>query len=243
MMYLSTALQSGPHLRTVLTHEYTHAVTLSAKATAARNARQPVIEEEGWLDEGLAHLVEDLHGFSRTNVDYRVSAFLSDPCSYRLVVDDYYAADLFRSHGNRGAAYLFLRWCADQFGPDLISRLIRTDRVGLANLETATGRSFEDLYRTWSIALYVGGFDPAHRDDAGFASLDTCTFLADGEIAGPRTSVVMPDGPLECWNSAATASRFFVVGSSSRGAVEVQVSAPLDAMLQVTAIPLPNGPR
>src|SRR5262249_37079742 len=40
MMYLSTAVSAGPHLRTLLAHEYTHAVTFSAKL-------QP--DEEGWL--------------------------------------------------------------------------------------------------------------------------------------------------------------------------------------------------
>src|SRR5207248_10293264 len=134
---------------------------LSTKTTAARDAHQPVTEEEGWLDEGLAHLVEDLHGFSRTNVDYRASAFLSDPCRYRLVVDDYYAADLFRSHGNRGAAYLFLRWCADRFGPGLVPALVRSGRQGVANLEAVTGAAFDDLYRGWSVALFMTGLDPS----------------------------------------------------------------------------------
>ncbi len=60
MMYLSTALGPGPYLRTVLAHEYTHAVTFSAKAAAGLGA-----DEEGWLDEAMAHLGEDLHGFSR----------------------------------------------------------------------------------------------------------------------------------------------------------------------------------
>ena len=129
MMYLSTALGPGPHLRTVLAHEYTHAVTFSAKAlAAAADCGRPAVEEEGWLDEGLAHLAEDLHGFSRSNLDYRVSAFLSRPERYRLVVEDYYAADLFRSHGNRGGTYLFLRWCADRYGPGLLPALVRSER-------------------------------------------------------------------------------------------------------------------
>ncbi len=136
MMYLSTALTPGPYLRTLLAHEYTHAVTFSAKVL---NGTRPGREEEGWLDEALAHLAEDVHGFSRANLDYRVSAFLSRPERYRLVVEDYYAADLFRSHGNRGGTYLFLRWCADRFGPGLLPALIRAPERGTANVEAATG--------------------------------------------------------------------------------------------------------
>ena len=66
-------------------------------------------------------------GFPTSNIDYRVSAFLTRPERYQLVVDDYYAADLFRSHGSRGSTYLFLRWCADRYGPDLVPALVHSD--------------------------------------------------------------------------------------------------------------------
>ena len=72
----------------------------------------------------LRSLAEDCCGFSTSNIDYRVSAFLARPERYQLVVDDYYAADLFRSHGNRGSTYLFLRWCADRYGPGLLPALV-----------------------------------------------------------------------------------------------------------------------
>ena len=173
MMYLSTTLGTGPHLRTVMAHEYTHAVTFSAKVAAAARLGRPAVEEEGWLEEGLAHLAEDLHAFSRSNLDYRVSAFLSRPERYRLVVDDYYTADLFRSHGNRGGTYLFLRWCADVYGPGLLPALIRSERRGVANLEAATGLAFEELYRRWSIALFLGGLESGRdRAPVGRVSFD-----------------------------------------------------------------------
>ena len=117
VMYLSASLESGPYLRTVLAHEYMHAVLFGQKGRGGHGARAPVQEEEGWLDEAIAHLAEDCCGFSTSNIDYRVRAFLARPERYQLVVDDYYAADLFRSHGNRGSTYLFLRWCADRYGP------------------------------------------------------------------------------------------------------------------------------
>jgi hypothetical protein len=224
MMYLSAVLRPGPHLRTVLAHEYAHAVAFSRKSAAGP-------EEEGWLDEALAHLVEDLHGFSRSNIDYRVSAFLSAPERYRLVVGDYYAADLFRSHGNRGSTYLFLRWCADRFGPDLLAALVSSRLRGVANLEAATGHPFARLYREWTTSLATGawpsGASPAHRDSA------------DGWLlAGPRTHAIAPGGG-EAWSAAGTSSHFALVEGSSRGAVEVEVIGPPEADLQVTAIPQP----
>jgi hypothetical protein len=242
MMYLSTALRPGPHLRTVLAHEYTHAVTFSAKVLPSPTSTAPRgADEEGWLDEAIAHLMEDQHGFARSNLNYRVSAFLSRPELYRLVVEDYYAADLFRSHGNRGATYLFLRWCVDQFGPDLVPALVRSNRRGIDNLEAATGSKFVDLYRAWSLALFTSGFDPNGTDPSGLRSVDVRRPYDDWELAGPHTTFVEPGGPELAWESPGTASRYFVIGSSSAGAVEITITSSASAGLQVTALPLPEN--
>lgn len=238
MMYLNAALRAGPYLRTVVAHEYTHAVTYSAKTFTGPAGERLGMDEDGWLDEALAHLGEDLHGFSRANLDYRISAFLSDPSRYQLVVNDYYLADLFRSHGNRGSTYLFLRWCADRFGDGLLPALIRSNRRGIANLEAATGTRFADLYRQWAIALYFSGFDPRGGTLEGFRSLRLRGAYGGWELAGPRTSHLVPDGRPETWAAKGTSTRFVVIDGSPRGAVEVEVSGPPEAQLQVTAIPL-----
>jgi hypothetical protein len=256
MMYLSTALEPGPHLRTVVAHEYTHAVTLCLKAfsSAAQGAveglhpgMRPHLEEEGWLDEGLAHLVEDVHGFSRSNVDYRVSAFLSQPVRYRLVVEDYYAADLFRSHGNRGATYLFLRWCADRFGPAMVPALIRSDRRGIDNLEAATGVAFAELYRQWTVGLFLSGLDPnlGPVPPSSYDSLAIRGRFGGWELAGPRPVEVKPGDPPTCWPATGTSTQYVVVaapaGAGAGRAVTVSVSGPPEAELQVTAVRLPAG--
>jgi hypothetical protein len=250
MMYLSAALEPGPHLRTVLAHEYTHAVTLCAKSfsdQSTRDARHPrLVEEEGWLDEALAHLVEDLHGFSRSNLDYRISAYLSQPARYRLVVEDYYAADLFRSHGNRGATYLFLRWCADRFGPALLPALIQSDKRGTDNLEAATGVPFDELFREWSVALFLSGLDPDARisEVPGFyRSINLRSPLDGWELAGPRAVAVAPGGAPAVWAATGTSSQFLVIesGPAAAPAVAVEVSGPSEAELQVTAVPLPEA--
>jgi hypothetical protein len=240
MMYLSAHLKSGPHLRTVLAHEYTHAITASHKAFGAPKGARGGFEEEGWLDEALAHLVEDRHGFSRSNLDYRVSAFLSWPERYRLVVEDYYAADLFRSHGNRGSTYLFLRWCADHYGPELLETLIRSPRRGTDNLEAATGVRFADLFRRWSIALALDGLDPSAPSAGSFATLDLRGEGDGWPLAGPRMSRVSIGGPDDVWTSAGTSSHFAVVGPSPTGTARIVVSGPPEAQLQVTAVPLPD---
>jgi hypothetical protein len=243
MMYLSTGLKPGPHLRTVMAHEYMHAVVFSRKSLQGCEPRSIPIEEEGWLDEALAHLAEDLYSFSRSNIDYRVSAFLAQPERYQLVVEDYYAADLFRSHGHRGSTYLFLRWCVDQYGPGLIPALVGSKLRGIANLEEATGCAFADLFRGWSVALCQNslGLDRAGSTVlwSGAGSLEQATRLQGWELAGPRTTRLTAGGPADQWNAAGTSSHFIVVESSNAGAVEVIITGPPNAELQVTALVLP----
>ncbi len=242
MMYLNATLEAGPYARTVLAHEYMHAILYTLKCLRRASTSEPCVEEEGWLDEAIAHLAEDLHGFSTANIDYRISAFLSRPECYQLVVDDYFAADLFRSHGNRGSTYLFLRWCVDRYGPRLIPALVHSTRRGVANLEAATGSTFADLYRRWSLALYLSGMDPTAESQAasrdGLLSLNLRSPCSDWELAGPRCTPMVAGGPAEQWNASGTSSHFVVIEGPMEGAVEVEVVGPPKAQLQVTALPL-----
>ena len=237
MMYLDAGLTPGPHLRTVLAHEYTHAAVSALKAFAGPGGTRSGTEEEGWLDEGIAHLVEDQLGFSKSNLDYRVAAFLAAPERYRLVVDDYYAAGLFRGHGNRGSTYLFLRWCADQYGPDLVGRLARSGRRGAGALEEATGSSFAGLFRRWTVALAADG--PGSQAD-GYRSLDPFGDFGGWPLAGPRMARIGAGGA-DSWQAEGTSPHFAIVDGGGSGALEVSVEGPDRAHLQVTAIPLPAG--
>ncbi len=239
VMYLSASLGSGPYLRTVLAHEYMHAVLFGQKGRGAGQAGGTGKEEEGWLDEAIAHLAEDSCGFSTSNIDYRVRAFLACPERYQLVVDDYYAADLFRSHGNRGSTYLFLRWCADRYGRELLPALVTSNTCGAANLEACTGASFTELYRGWTLDLvgHAGAQSAegpvASRDQAPRAESDP--WLEDCLRGGPRPTRLTA-GAVDRWDALGTTSHYVIVDGSTAGAVEIEVSGPASAQLQVTAV-------
>ena len=110
----------------------------------------PRQDEESWLNEGLAHLAEDLHGYGWSNLDYRVSAFLSAPERYPLVVADYYGAGLWRDarHPRRVLPV-----------PALVRRPPRPATVREADADQPgrrrqpgddDGEPFADLFRRWS---------------------------------------------------------------------------------------------
>jgi hypothetical protein len=148
MLFLNSSLPADASLRDLLSHEVAHAACISQRL--ANSHGQPLAEEEeDWLSEALAHLAEP--GWS--NLDHRVAAFLNDPSRYPLVVPDYYRAGLWRNPGCRGATFLFTRWCVARHGSDLVRRLIESRSSGIRNLERATGRTFQELFREWSLSL------------------------------------------------------------------------------------------
>ena len=192
MLYLNSNVRPGPHLQSLLAHEFAHAVCFSVRLPSERY-RLGLPEEEDWLNEAIAHLSENLQGCGWSNLDYRVSRFMTQPQAYPLVVSDYYQAGLWRDHGCRGATYLFLRWCVDQFGNDMLPRLIRSPVRGAENLEWATGVKFEELYRRWSVALLQSGQQTTSPSAAPATStLHTATLHTAESPAAKSSSVQQP---------------------------------------------------
>lgn len=146
MLFLNSSLPSNAALRDLLSHEVAHAACISQRLSPETGVLR---DEEDWLSESLAHLAEP--GWS--NLDHRLAAFLDDPSRYPLVVPDYYRAGLWRNPGCRGATFLFTRWCVGQGGPQLVRQLAQSSEHGTHNLERATQRRFEDLFREWSLSL------------------------------------------------------------------------------------------
>ena len=85
------------------------------------------------------------------------------------------AACLWRTHGTRGATYLFLRWCTDAEGPALLSRLSRSSLQGGHGCACTTDASAEG-------AVIVSGGMTRGADSCpgvGAAAAPTC-----GDVSG-----------------------------------------------------------
>jgi hypothetical protein len=159
----------------VIAHELVHLINASRKLYV--NTSAPKFEEK-WLDEGLAHVAEELLFYResglapRSNLTYqsliqsnRVRfAYLNDMSGNANRYRDYLFAPAngspFKagdSLSTRGAAWSLLRYLADRAGSsdgNLWSRLVDNSAVGMANLQSVFG-DVPPLLRDWSVSHVI----------------------------------------------------------------------------------------
>lgn len=146
---IPTSFAKANLLTAVLPHELQHVISYN----------RHVFEGEGtpelnWLNEGMSHLVEDMVGYGQENYS-RASIFLNYPHYYQLAASG--SPDL----GERGAAYLFMRFLYEQH-PDpeaFLWGLYHNSKNGVANIEAAFSgndtdfNQFGEFFMRWMTAL------------------------------------------------------------------------------------------
>lgn len=143
----------------VMVHETQHMIDFNFKVFVNN---RPFLETL-WLSEGLAHMAEELGGD------------VADAAGEEELADQLYLSNFGRSAryleepgansltvtsgsgtlGERGAAWLFLRWIAEQYGDFIFRGLTQSPDNGVQNVEKQTGETFLALFADWAIALWA----------------------------------------------------------------------------------------
>lgn len=155
----------------VLAHELEHLINASRKLYV--NTGAPRFEEK-WLDEGLAHIAEELLFYresglaSRSNLDYATlaetnrtrGAYRADMASNAARYKEYLLATASSSPyrggdllATRGAAWSLLRYLADRTRSsdgDVWARLVDNSATGMANLQAVFGKTVPAMVRDWA---------------------------------------------------------------------------------------------
>jgi hypothetical protein len=159
----------------VIAHEFVHLINASRKLYV--NTAAPKFEDK-WLDEGLAHIAEELLFYResglapRSNINYQTlvssarirNAYLNDMAGNRGRLTEYLVSPTTTSPyragdslSTRGAAWSLLRYLADRTSSsdgDVWARLVNNTAVGLANLQSVFG-DVAPLVRDWSVSNAV----------------------------------------------------------------------------------------
>ncbi len=196
-----TRRQALDRTKPTLIHELQHMISFNQHALVRSGS-----SEEVWLNEGLSHFSEELAGrlipgsecagFSSCRSQYS-SSNIGNVWDYLEATESHFLVFPDKSSGTleeRGAAWMFVRWQADQFGTDSLGTnvtraLVQTTLTGAANVSAVAGVDFPTMVGEWFLAAYADdltGFTPASRritfTSWGFRKvfLDNC--CADGKI-------------------------------------------------------------
>jgi hypothetical protein len=134
-------------IRGVLAHEFLHMILFNYRVLIYGDGYSADYMEDLWMNEGLAHIAEDLNGFYPSNIA-RANLFLENPGDATLI----YGGD---ELNERGAEFLFLRLLGDRFGTIVFRDLVQSKKAGVANVEAATGAYFNELFADWAAACYL----------------------------------------------------------------------------------------
>jgi hypothetical protein len=164
-----TRTQAVNNLKPTLIHEFQHMISFN-QHVLVRSGNS----EETWLNEGLSHFAEELGGrlipnsectpeFSSCRSQYSSGNILNS-YDYLKDTEAHFLVFPTSSGGSleeRGAAWLFVRWIADQFaadtilGTDMTRKLVQTALTGAANINSATGSTLPTMIPQWLMALYL----------------------------------------------------------------------------------------
>ncbi len=250
MLYLNSALKPGQELLDLLSHEVTHAAVSSLRADQSNSPATSLMDEEDWLNEGIAHIMEP--GY--TNRDYRISEFYRKPEAYPLVVPDYYRAQLWRNHGCRGAVNLFLDWCTQiESTQRFPHRFTHHPLTGTPKMEQLTARPFPELFRLWSLnlahqALTRKTLDPDTQPDTQpetqpeSGSDQPPWHCGKFILAGPAFhSWDLFKEPRASLNIASTASGFLHLKSNNSQNGNVTINVNGSPKMQLTLLKIPHS--
>jgi len=139
-------------------HEFQHMISYY-QHVLVRNGASEIL----WLNEALSHIAEELAGlhFEAMGQDTLFSRFaIGDLFNGYLYLSNPGASFMLPITGTgtleeRGAAWLFLRWLVDQYGPGATRRLVETSLTGATNVATVIGVPFDRLITQWFLANWV----------------------------------------------------------------------------------------
>ena len=206
-------------LPAVLPHEFQHAISYNQHVFVNKGN-----SEEGWLNEGMSHLAEDLMGENQENPS-RFAIFLQSPHSYSLVTA--------KSPGlaARGAAYLFLRYLCEQAENKgaFLQKMVQTSFTGTANVEKAFGGragdfdQFGEFFLRWSVALAMTDrgitqdrrftYQPRvqNAETGNWGGVCLSCIAQDNRGTAPNGVSLKPYGGSQNATTGGTAARFYTV--------------------------------
>jgi len=191
-----------------LAHEFEHMISFGYRFVTLGGFAplQPT-----WLEEGMAHMAEDLNNFDADNIA-RANLYLADPGGVSLMDSD--------TLEQRGGIFLFLRYLGDQHGDGIYKSILQSECIGRCGVENTTGLNFFASAADYLAALYLSDRGITSEARYNFSAFDIQNDFAPLAVSARGVGAGAFNGDVR--NAAGD---FYEMSGLEAPATEFQVSA------------------
>lgn len=238
-------------------HEFQHLINAATRIFGPGGGT-----EEIWLNEGLSHLAEEVVGHAVTgltpgsNLTFATAAANIDDFNafynsnfgrlkrYLAAPDASSPIDADDDLATRGAIWSFLRWILDQEATpateaSITRAMVATSLSGVANIESAVAKNFEDLLPEWLLALFADDFVAGVAARLTIPSWEMRDIYANLSGAYPlaTTSLGYVDG-ITNFTVRSGSGRYFLLSSGAASpAMSMRLTNQADSPLDPSLLP------
>jgi len=157
IIYMNIDNINSSFLYEYFAHEFMHLVVLNSKELKNN------ISEETWLSEAYSEYAITFLGYNKKDnsyLDVRVKDFtnnsLESPINWKGDIYSY------------GSVNVFIHYLVDQYGENLLAESLKNDKVGIESISEALLKlkikdSFNEIFRNWTIAVYLNNCDISEK--------------------------------------------------------------------------------
>jgi len=148
MVYLNSQYIDKPELKSLLSHEFIHLITINQKDLLRG------VAEEVWLNEARAEYAPTLLGYDDvykgSNLEKRVRQFLLTPSDSLVVWQD--------TKEDYGVLNLFIQYLVEHYGKKILVDSLFSSKIGIASLNEALLKNnfkedFAQIFSDWTITI------------------------------------------------------------------------------------------
>jgi hypothetical protein len=147
-----------------LAHEFQHMISFGYRFVKLGSLS---FSQQTWLEEGMAHMAEDLNNMDAQN-ELRAGMYLLEPWKWSLMGSD--------GLQQRGGIWLFLRYLGDRLGDGIYRRILESTCVGRPCIENVTGENFFTSVADFLATLYLSNRGITSDPKYNYTSIDMQNF-------------------------------------------------------------------
>ena len=177
--------------------------------------------QQTWLEEGMAHIAEDLNNFDSSNIA-RANLYLADPGAVALTGSD--------TLEQRGGIYLFLRYLGDQHGDNIFRTILRSSCLGTVCVQNVSGQNFFTSLADWLATLYLSNRGITADPKYNYSSFNLQSTF--GQLAVTTSS----SGGIISGGVGSSSADYYIINGLAAPAVEFAVSSAASAKMRLLLV-------